>query len=78
MGSDLIENPFTFFQSAFFGLRVERQLGYKQATYVMRVEVADRIDMIGGGTGGFWDERRWHPQAFRGRGTSLHLHTRPG
>jgi DMSO/TMAO reductase YedYZ molybdopterin-dependent catalytic subunit len=38
-------------------LRVERQLGYKHAKYVMRVEVTDRLDLIGGGKGGFWEDR---------------------
>ncbi len=31
-------------------LRVERQLGYKQAKYVMRF---DRLDQLGSGKGGF-------------------------
>jgi len=38
-------------------LRVERQLGYKQAKYVMRIQVADRLDQISGGKGGFWEDR---------------------
>jgi DMSO/TMAO reductase YedYZ molybdopterin-dependent catalytic subunit len=38
-------------------LRVERQLGYKHAKYVMRVEVTARLDLIGGGKGGFWEDR---------------------
>jgi DMSO/TMAO reductase YedYZ molybdopterin-dependent catalytic subunit len=38
-------------------LRVERQLGYKQAKYVMAVEMVDRLDHIGGGKGGFWEDR---------------------
>jgi len=38
-------------------LRVERQLGYKQAKYVMRIEVTTRLDAIGGGKGGFWEDR---------------------
>jgi DMSO/TMAO reductase YedYZ molybdopterin-dependent catalytic subunit len=38
-------------------LRVERQLGYKQAKYVMRLEVVDRFDKIGSGKGGFWEDR---------------------
>ena len=38
-------------------LRVERQLGYKQAKYVMAVEVTDRLNHIGGGHGGFWEDR---------------------
>jgi DMSO/TMAO reductase YedYZ molybdopterin-dependent catalytic subunit len=38
-------------------LRVERQLGYKQAKYVMRVELVDRLDTIAGGKGGYWEDR---------------------
>ena len=38
-------------------LRVERQLGYKQAKYVMRIELVDRLDHIGDGKGGFWEDR---------------------
>jgi len=38
-------------------LRVERQLGYKQAKYVMGVEVTDNLAHIGGGRGGFWEDR---------------------
>ena len=38
-------------------LRVERQLGYKQAKYVMRIELTDRLDNISGGHGGFWEDR---------------------
>lgn len=38
-------------------LRVERQLGYKHAKYVMRIEAVDRLDQIGRGRGGFWPDR---------------------
>ena len=38
-------------------LRIERQLGYKHAKYVMGIEVTDRLDHIGGGKGGFWEDR---------------------
>jgi DMSO/TMAO reductase YedYZ molybdopterin-dependent catalytic subunit len=38
-------------------LRVERQLGYKQAKFVMGVEAVDRLDHIQGGKGGFWEDR---------------------
>lgn len=38
-------------------LRVERQLGYKHAKYVMRIEVTDRLDKFGRGKGGFWEDR---------------------
>jgi DMSO/TMAO reductase YedYZ molybdopterin-dependent catalytic subunit len=38
-------------------LRVERQLGYKHAKFVMGVEAVDRLDDIQGGRGGFWEDR---------------------
>jgi DMSO/TMAO reductase YedYZ molybdopterin-dependent catalytic subunit len=38
-------------------LRVERQLGYKQAKYIMGVEAVSSLAMIGGGKGGFWEDR---------------------
>ncbi|URD61159.1 molybdopterin-dependent oxidoreductase [Sphingomonas sp. KRR8] len=37
-------------------LRVERQLGYKQAKYVMRIEARERLDDLFGGKGGFWED----------------------
>jgi DMSO/TMAO reductase YedYZ molybdopterin-dependent catalytic subunit len=37
-------------------LRVEQQLGYKMAKYVMRVEAVDDLAKIGGGRGGFWED----------------------
>jgi DMSO/TMAO reductase YedYZ molybdopterin-dependent catalytic subunit len=37
-------------------LRVERQLGYKQAKYVMRIEVVAVLSRIGRGRGGFWED----------------------
>ena len=43
-------------------LRVERQIGYKHAKYVRRIEAVDRLDGIGGGKGGFWEDRgyQWY------------------
>ena len=38
-------------------LRVERQLGYKHAKYVMRIEMTDRLNRFGRGKGGFWPDR---------------------
>lgn len=37
-------------------LRVERQLGYKHAKYVMRIEAVRSLDAIGKGKGGFWED----------------------
>jgi len=38
-------------------LRVERQLGYKQAKYINRIEVTDAYAHLNGGKGGFWEDR---------------------
>ncbi|MGJ4953540.1 molybdopterin-dependent oxidoreductase [Bradyrhizobium sp. HKCCYLS20291] len=38
-------------------LRVERQLGYKHAKYLMRIEVVATISHLWGGKGGFWEDR---------------------
>jgi DMSO/TMAO reductase YedYZ molybdopterin-dependent catalytic subunit len=37
-------------------LRVERQLGYKQAKYVHSIEAVERLARIGGGKGGYWED----------------------
>jgi DMSO/TMAO reductase YedYZ molybdopterin-dependent catalytic subunit len=38
-------------------LRVERQLGYKHAKYVERIEITDSFARIAGGRGGYWEDR---------------------
>jgi DMSO/TMAO reductase YedYZ molybdopterin-dependent catalytic subunit len=38
-------------------LRVERQLGYKMAKYVMRIELAASLARTGRGRGGYWEDR---------------------
>ena len=38
-------------------LRVERQLGYKMAKYVMRIEAVAGLADLRGGRGGFWEDR---------------------
>lgn len=38
-------------------LRVERQLGYKQAKYIQRIEITDSFAQIAGGNGGYWEDR---------------------
>jgi DMSO/TMAO reductase YedYZ molybdopterin-dependent catalytic subunit len=37
-------------------LRVERQLGYKHAKYVMRVQAVNSLAGIGMGKGGYWED----------------------
>jgi DMSO/TMAO reductase YedYZ molybdopterin-dependent catalytic subunit len=38
-------------------LRIERQLGYKHAKYLTHVEAVARLDHIGAGKGGYWEDR---------------------
>ena len=38
-------------------LRLERQLGYKMAKYVMRVDVVADLSDIGNGKGGYWEDQ---------------------
>lgn len=37
-------------------LRVERQLGYKHAKYLTRIEAVDDLSAIQGGKGGYWED----------------------
>ena len=38
-------------------VRIERQLGYKMAKYVMRIEAVESFSNMGLGRGGFWEDR---------------------
>ncbi len=38
-------------------LRLERQLGYKMAKYIMRIEAVESFENIGLGRGGYWEDR---------------------
>jgi DMSO/TMAO reductase YedYZ molybdopterin-dependent catalytic subunit len=53
----LNDKPLSVGHGAPLRLRVERQLGYKQAKYVMRVELADSLVGFGQGKGGYWEDR---------------------
>ena len=37
-------------------LRLERQLGYKNAKYIMRIELVDDLSRLGKGGGGYWED----------------------
>ena len=43
-------------------LRLERQLGYKMAKYVMRIEAIESFGRLGRGKGGYWEDRgyQWY------------------
>ena len=38
-------------------MRIERQLGYKQAKYVSGIELAESLARFGGGRGGYWEDQ---------------------
>jgi DMSO/TMAO reductase YedYZ molybdopterin-dependent catalytic subunit len=54
---DLNGQPLDIAHGAPLRLRVERQLGYKHAKYLMRIEMVERLDGFGRGRGGYWEDR---------------------
>jgi DMSO/TMAO reductase YedYZ molybdopterin-dependent catalytic subunit len=54
---DMNDAPLTVRHGAPVRLRVERQLGYKMAKYVMRVDAVESLAGIGGGKGGSWEDQ---------------------
>lgn len=52
----LNDQPLRVANGAPLRLRVERQLGYKHAKYLMEIEAVDSLGAIGGGKGGFWED----------------------
>jgi DMSO/TMAO reductase YedYZ molybdopterin-dependent catalytic subunit len=53
MNGDVLKVPY----GAPLRLRVENQLGYKMAKYVMRIEAVDDLAPIAAGGGGYWEDR---------------------
>lgn len=54
---DMNGAPLTVPHGAPLRLRVERQLGYKMAKYVMRIDAVASFADLGRGRGGFWEDR---------------------
>jgi DMSO/TMAO reductase YedYZ molybdopterin-dependent catalytic subunit len=54
---EMNDRPLPVAHGAPVRLRVERQLGYKHAKYVMRLEAVADFAHIGKGKGGFWEDR---------------------
>lgn len=52
----LNDRPLPVANGAPLRLRVERQLGYKHAKYLMGIEAVDSLAAIGKGKGGFWED----------------------
>jgi DMSO/TMAO reductase YedYZ molybdopterin-dependent catalytic subunit len=50
------DQPLPIANGAPIRLRVERQLGYKMAKYVMRIELVENFAAIGSGKGGYWED----------------------
>ncbi|MTJ05608.1 MAG: molybdopterin-binding protein [Sediminimonas qiaohouensis] len=57
---DMNNAPLSVGHGAPIRLRVERQLGYKQAKYVMRMEAVETLSTQFGGNGGYWEDRGYH------------------
>lgn len=53
----LNDRPLPVQNGAPLRLRVERQLGYKQAKYLARIEAVDSLLAVRGGKGGYWEDR---------------------
>jgi len=56
LAHSLNDAPLPVTNGAPLRLRVERQLGYKQAKYLARIEAVADLAQIGGGKGGFWED----------------------
>jgi DMSO/TMAO reductase YedYZ molybdopterin-dependent catalytic subunit len=54
---ELNDKPLPIKNGAPIRLRIERQLGYKHAKYVMRLELVESFAHIAGGMGGYWEDQ---------------------
>ena len=59
---DMNDRPLDVPHGAPLRLRLERQLGYKMAKYVMRIEALESFEKLGRGKGGYWEDRgyQWY------------------
>ncbi|RZJ82691.1 MAG: molybdopterin-binding protein, partial [Massilia sp.] len=54
---DMNDAPVPIKHGAPVRLRLERQLGYKMAKYIRRIEAVESFAQIAGGKGGYWEDR---------------------
>jgi DMSO/TMAO reductase YedYZ molybdopterin-dependent catalytic subunit len=59
---DMNDRPVDVAHGAPLRLRLERQLGYKMAKYVMRIDAVEDFTKLGRGKGGYWEDRgyQWY------------------
>lgn len=59
---EMNDQPLPVAHGAPIRLRLERQLGYKMAKYVMRIEAVESFEHLGLGKGGYWEDRgyQWY------------------
>ena len=53
---ELNDQPLPVNNGAPLRVRIERQLGYKHAKYVMKIELVESFDKIRDGKGGYWED----------------------
>lgn len=53
---ELNDKPLPVANGAPLRLRVERQLGYKHAKYLMKIELVESFEKIADGNGGYWED----------------------
>ena len=53
---ELNDQPLPVDNGAPLRARIERQLGYKHAKYLMRIELVESFEKIRGGYGGYWED----------------------
>jgi DMSO/TMAO reductase YedYZ molybdopterin-dependent catalytic subunit len=56
---DMNDAPLAVPYGAPLRVRIERQLGYKMAKYIMRIEAVKSFDHIAGGHGSYWADRNY-------------------
>ena len=54
---ELNDQPLPVNNGAPLRARIERQLGYKHAKYLMRIELVDSFSKIRAGNGGYWEDQ---------------------
>ena len=53
---ELNDQPLPVSNGAPLRVRIERQLGYKHAKYVMRIDLVESFSALRGGHGGYWED----------------------